>query len=228
MKSVSGARRRIEALVVPSGSVLVALDFDGTLSADEMIVLLAKEAGVGGEVASITERAMAGELGYAESLRERVRLLEGLPEARMTAAYERVQLRPGMATLLDELTDRGVRVAVLTGGFDVGVHSALERAGTDVDRVVANRLHSTDGHLTGEVSGPLVEGSKDEALIEVTTALDIPTADTIAVGDGANDLPMLRRAGLAIGFRPTAAVAPVCDSVVSSVAELSAVLLSEE
>lgn len=200
---------------------LVAFDFDGTLSADEMIVRLGERTDNGGAIRAVTERAMAGDIEYAESLRERVALLAGLSAEEVSAAYDAVELRPGMAELLACLDAAPVRVAVVTGGFADGVEAVLDRAGVDVDRIVANRLLvDRDGALTGVVEGPLVEGGKDAALRSLATQLDVDLAESIAIGDGANDLPMLSAAGTAIGFRPESVLVARCDVVVETVAEL--------
>ncbi len=215
---------------------LVAFDFDGTLTDDEMVVLLAERAGVAGEVAEVTERAMNGELAYAESLRRRVDLLSALPESEVHAAYEEVALRPGTADLLRALSDAGVATAVLTGGFERCVSRVLEAADAPVDHLVANSLPfaETDADsgaaepcLTGAVAGPLVEGTKDDALADLAETVGVDVAATVAVGDGANDLPMLEAAGLAVGFRPKPAVRPACDVVVETMAGLESVLADE-
>jgi phosphoserine phosphatase len=200
--------------------MLVAFDFDGTLSDSEMIVLLGERAGVAGEIADVTERAMAGELDYAESLRRRAALLEGLSVGEADRAYAEVALRPGAAELIDALRGAGHHVAVLTGGFAEGVEAALTSAGTGVDTVLANRLPAADGALTGEVEGPLIEGTKDDALERLADETGTAMADTVAVGDGANDRPMLEVAGLAVGYDPKPAVEPACDVTVGSMAEL--------
>jgi phosphoserine phosphatase len=204
--------------------VLVAFDFDGTLSDSEMIDALGARAGVGPEIAAVTERAMDGEIDYAESLRERAGLLAGLPDDEAEAALAATRIRPGAGDLIDDLRAAGHRVAVLTGGFDRGVAAALDAAGTAVDEVVANRLPVADGALTGDVEGPLVEGTKDDALRDLAAREGVAAADTVAVGDGANDLPMLEAAGLAVGYAPTESVAPACDVTVTSVDGLRAVL----
>lgn len=199
--------------------MLIAFDFDGTLSMSEMTVLLGEEKGIADRIAGITERAMNDEIGYAESLRQRVGLLEGLPEDRVGTAFERIDLRAGAATLLSDLGTRH-HVAILTGGFETGVDAALERAGTGVDTVVANRLTVENGALTGEVTGPLVDGTKDGVLETLAVQEGVPIEETVAIGDGANDLPMLQVAGIAIGYDPEPAVEPHCDAVVHSMAEL--------
>jgi phosphoserine phosphatase len=199
---------------------LVAFDFDGTLSDSEMTILLGERMDVADRMADITERAMNDELSYAESLRERASLLEGLSEEDAEAAFDGVRLRPGAADLIERLHDAGHHVAILTGGFERGVEHALEREGVSVDTIVANRLPIEGGRLTGGVEGPLVTGTKDEALESLAGDLDVPLSRTIAVGDGANDLPMLEVAGLSVGYLPKDAVRPACDAVVASMYRL--------
>jgi len=223
---------------------VVAFDFDGTLSDSEMTVLLGRQNGTAEDMAEITERAMNDEIEYAESLRQRCALLEDLPDEQAQAAFDRVELRPGAADVIAALREAGVYVAILTGGFERGVAAALERAGVEVDAIVANRLPVADGRseaqsasqdtsgqrprvLTGTVDGPLIEGTKDDALAVLTAVIGADRSDTIAVGDGANDLPMLQVAGLAVGFDPKPAVEPACDAVVESMTELRAVLEDE-
>ena len=204
---------------------LIAFDFDGTLSDSEMTVLLGEREGVADEMAEITERAMNDEISYAKSLRERAGLLEGLEEERAEEAYGEVALRPGAAALLRRLHDYGHHVAILTGGFERGVERALEREGVRdaVDTVVANRLPIEGGRLTGGVEGPLVEGTKDRELERLVEELGVKPGQTVAVGDGANDLPMLEVAGFAVGYLPKEAVRPHCDVVVASMDRLAAV-----
>ena len=203
---------------------LIAFDFDGTLSDSEMTVLLGEKLGVADEMANITERAMNDKLSYAESLRSRAELLTGLSEADADDAYSEVVLRPDAASVIDRLREAGHTVAIFTGGFERGVAHALDDAGTEVDHIVANALPIEDGELTGEVTGPLIEGTKDDQLGALADDLGVDMSETVAVGDGANDLPMLEVAGLAVGFEPKPAVEPACDDVVSTMAALGDLL----
>lgn len=205
--------------------MLAAFDFDGTLSDDEMIIMLAEQAGCREEVVDITQRAMAGELSFPAALRERVALLEGLSEAAAMAAFNEVALRPGAANVIRALNAAGVTTVILTGGFEIGVKRALDGAEVTVDEIVANQLTIIDGTLTGEVEGPLIEGSKADALAAVAEKYHVGLAETIAVGDGANDVPMLDAAGTAIGFDPKSAVIDHCDIVVVTMERLAEVLV---
>jgi phosphoserine phosphatase len=204
---------------------LVAFDFDGTLSDSGMTVLLGEQQGVADEMAEITERAMNDELSYADSLRRRASLLEHLEAERAETAYAQVRLRPGAADLLRRLHEYGHHVAILTGGFERGVERALESEGVAdaVDTIVSNRLPVSGGRLTGAVEGSLIEGTKDTELERLAADLDVPMERTVAIGDGANDLPMLEVAGLAVGFLPKDAVRPACDVVVARMARLERV-----
>jgi phosphoserine phosphatase len=203
--------------------MLVAFDFDGTLSDSEMTVLLGQQAGVAEQMASITERAMNDEIDYATSLRERAALLEDLPAEKAETAFGNVVLRPGASGVVRSLNGASHHTAILTGGFERGVERALERGEVTVDSIVANRLPMADDALTGAVEGPLIEGTKDDALRSLADTVGVEMADTVAIGDGANDLPMLEVAGLAVGFDPKPAVAPSCDVVVDSFEELRGV-----
>ncbi|SEW26950.1 phosphoserine phosphatase SerB [Natrinema salifodinae] len=208
---------------------VVAFDFDGTLSDSEMTVLLGDRRGVAEDMDEITERAMNDEIDYAESLHKRAALLEALPREDAAAAFDEVVLREGAADLIAELNEAGITTAILTGGFERGVAAALEREGVSVDHIVSNRLPMNDDgtELTGEVDGPLIEGTKDDALAALADDVGVDLAETVAVGDGANDLPMLEVAGLAIGFDPKPAVEPHCDVVVTSMAEARETLVEE-
>ena len=200
---------------------LIAFDFDGTLSDSEMTVLLAERAGVADEVAEITERAMNDELSYAESLYQRAELLAGLDEDAVAAAFDAVTLRPGAGDLIERLQAEGHHVAVLTGGFERGVEAALAKEGVTADTIVANRLPMAGGALTGDAEGPLIEGTKDDALEALADDVGVPMAETIAVGDGAHDLPILEVANLPVGFEPKDAVEPHCDDSVTTMEALA-------
>lgn len=205
---------------------VVAFDFDGTLADSEMTAHLAARKGVEDRMTELTEQAMRGELDYAESLRRRVALLSGLDEDDLTAAFGHVTLRPDAAEVVDAVRAAGHDAVVLTGGFERGVRSALAAGGVEVDGLVANRLSVDDGRLTGELSGPLVEGTKDDALRRVAERRGHGLDQTVAVGDGANDVPMLEVAGLSVGFDPKPGVGEAADVTVETMAELRA-LLSE-
>ncbi|WP_233437743.1 phosphoserine phosphatase SerB [Agromyces laixinhei] len=178
---------------------LVVLDADSTLIREEAIELLAEAAGSLEHVASVTERAMRGELDFAESLRERVATLAGLDADALAAARGRMTPTPGVQRLIDGVHAAGGRVGVVSGGFHELLDPLAEHLGLDFCR--ANRLEVVDGRLTGVVDGPIVDASaKSAALVEWAEAGGIPIERTVAVGDGANDLLMLDRAALGIAF----------------------------
>jgi len=206
---------------------LVAFDFDGTISDSEMIVELGTRQGVAADIDAITERAMNGEIDYADSLRQRAALLEGLPETEVVRAFEETTLRPGTASLFEALQSDGIDIAVFSGGFERGVEAALESAGLSVDTVAANRLPVSDGVLTGDVEGPHVEGTKDETLRQFSAEKAVALEETVTVGDGANDVPMFEISGYAVGFDPKPAVESECDEAVESMAELRSVFVSQ-
>lgn len=203
---------------------VVAFDFRGTLSDSEMKIHLGEQCNAAEEMGEIHERARNDEIAYAESFRRRCALLEGLSDEDARDAFDQVELRPGAADVIAALRDGDIYVAVITSGFERGVARALEHEGVAVDAIVANRLPVDAGRLTGEVEGPLVEGAKDDALEVLTAAVGEDRRDTIAVGDGSNDVPMFEVAGLAVGFDPRPDVEPACDVVVTTMAELADVL----
>ncbi|MBX3196014.1 MAG: phosphoserine phosphatase SerB [Microbacteriaceae bacterium] len=186
---------------------LVVLDVDSTLIEDEVIELLATEAGAGDRVAEITFRAMNGELDFEQSLRERVATLAGLPESVFDEVRSRITITRGVPELVAAVQDAGGRVAVVSGGFHEVIDPIAEELGLDHWR--ANRLEVADGRLTGGVIPPVVDAeAKARALREWAEAAGLPLSQTVAVGDGANDLPMMAICGLAVGFD---AKAPVRD-----------------
>jgi phosphoserine phosphatase len=191
------------------------MDVDSTLVATEGIDLLAAIAGVGERVAAITERAMRGELDFAASLRERVGLLAGLPTSAIEAANARVAPNPGAEALIAGLQARGWRIGLVSGGFTAMVGPLAARFG--VDHYRANTLEITDGHLTGRLTGPIVDrAAKAAALREWAAADGVPPAHTAAMGDGANDLDMMDAAGLSIAFHAKPAVAARADTVIAT------------
>jgi phosphoserine phosphatase len=196
------------------GQHLVVMDVDSTVIQDEVIDLLADEAGVLAEVASITERAMAGELDFTASLRARVALLEGLPEAAIARVQQRITLTPGARTLCRTLNTLGYRVCLVSGGFIEVIAPLAEQLG--VDRVRANSLEVRSGLLTGRVQGPIVDRmGKRHALEEFAAEFGIPMRRTIAIGDGANDIDMLEAAGLGVAFNAKAAARDAADTSVN-------------
>lgn len=201
---------------------LVVLDVDSTLIEDEVIELLADAAGSLDAVAEVTLRAMNGELDFADSLRERVATLAGLPESVFAEVAERVTVTRGVPAMIAGVQGAGGRVAVVSGGFHEIIDPLAERLGLDHWR--ANRLEVVDGHLTGKVVPPVIDAqAKAEALQEWADAAGIPIAQTLAVGDGANDLPMMALAGLSVGFDAKAPVRDFADVLLDE-RELSALL----
>ncbi|MGM0605645.1 MAG: HAD family hydrolase [Halobacteriota archaeon] len=199
---------------------LIAFDFDGTVTQSDLLVLLGREYDVAGEIRGLAEQGYRGDQPFATTLRHRTSLLEGMPERRVAAAFDRCKLRKGIADLIADLRRSGNRVAIVTGSFERGVETALDRAGVSVDHVIANRLVIENGAVTGAVAGPLLDRDKGEALQELVIADGIDLGETIAVGNGATDLPMLKIAATAVGFKPDPIVEGYCDYVVTSVRRL--------
>ena len=178
---------------------LLVMDVDSTLIMEEGIDLLGEEAGVGAQVAAITERAMRGELDFEAALRERVGLLKGLPEDIFTQIAEKIHFTPGAEELVDELHKRGYKVGLVSGGFHETVDRLAEQLG--IDYVKANRLEIQQGILTGQVLGEIVTKETKLAMLKAWAAENkLELNQTIAMGDGANDLPMIQAAGIGIAF----------------------------
>jgi len=179
---------------------LVAFDMDSTLIDAEVIDELAKTAGVGDQVAAITERAMRGELDFTASFRARVALLKGLDESVLQGIATGLRLNEGAERLVSTLKKMGYKTAILSGGFNYFGQHLQQKLG--IDYVFANELAIRDGKVTGEVVGQVVDGQRKAALLrEIAARENIAMEQVIAVGDGANDLPMLSIAGLGIAFR---------------------------
>ena len=203
---VNGLERRAKRLVV--------MDVDSTLIQDEVIELLADEADCREQVAAITTRAMAGELDFEASLRERVRLLKGLDAAAIERARNRIRLTPGARTFVSTLKRLGFAVAVVSGGFTVFTDRL--QADLSLDHAFANTLETADGLVTGEVTGPIVDRARKAQLLrQIAAAESVPLSQTVAVGDGANDLDMLAAAGLGIAFNAKPVVRRQADTTVS-------------
>ena len=178
---------------------LLVMDVDSTLIMEEGIDLLGEEAGVGAQVAAITERAMRGELDFEAALRERVTLLKGLPEDIFARIAERIHFTPGAEDLVKELHKRGYKVGLVSGGFHETVDRLAEQLG--IDYVKANRLEIQQGLLTGRVLGDIVTKDTKLAMLKAWAAENkLELNQTIAMGDGANDLPMIQAAEIGIAF----------------------------
>lgn len=188
-----------EASAQASGRHLIVMDIDSTLINQEVIDLLGEEAGVGERVAEVTERAMRGELDFKAALEERVALLAGLDESVFDRTFARVTFTPGAQELVAEAHERGWKVGVVSGGFHEVADRIVEAA--DIDYCLANRLEVADGKLTGRLAAAIV--TKDRKLASLRAwakELGIPMERTVAIGDGANDIPMILAAGVGIGF----------------------------
>lgn len=178
---------------------LLVFDMDSTLIRCEVIDELAARAGVGEEVAAITARAMRGELDFRQSFRERMARLSGLSEHALASVAGNLPIMPGAERLFRVLNDLGHHTAILSGGFDYFAHRVARQLG--ISEIHANHLQIREGQLTGEVDGPIVDGERKAALLqEIARREGFSAADTVAVGDGANDLPMLSAAGLGVAF----------------------------
>ncbi len=207
---------------MPDARFLVVLDADSTLIRNEVIELIADEAGRGPEVAAATEAAMRGEVDFATSLRSRVEALRGVPTSAFARVLARIEPTPGVERLISSVHERGGRVAVVSGGFHEILDVIAPHLGVDMWR--ANRLVSADAVLTGVVDGPIVDAAaKAAALREWADASGVDLTRTIAIGDGANDLAMMSVAGLGVAFNAKPAVRARADVVIGTV-DLSEVI----
>ncbi len=194
---------------------LVVMDMDSTLIPIEVIDELARAHGVVEQVAAVTERAMAGEMDYDEALRRRLRLLEGMDVSILETLAAQLPLTDGAERLIRVLKRLGYRTAVISGGFSVAADSLKARLG--IDYAYSNTLEIKDGKLTGRVVGPIVNGRRKAELLEtIAQAEGVLLDQVIAVGDGANDLPMLEKAGLGIAFHAKAKLRAAADTSIST------------
>jgi phosphoserine phosphatase len=193
---------------------LIVMDVDSTLIRDEVIDLLAERAGCADEVAKVTQSAMRGELDFAASLRERAALLAGLDAGILDEVRSALRLTPGARTLVRTLKRLGYKCGIVSGGFIAVIQPLADELG--IDFVAANTLEVADGKLTGRVVEPIVDREgKTAALRRFAQAAGVPLAQTVAVGDGANDLGMIGAAGLGVAFNAKPVVRDAADTAVN-------------
>ena len=199
--------------------MLVIFDVDSTLIEQEVIELLADCAGKRSEVEAVTERAMSGELDFTASLKARVRVLEGLPESVIAETLAKCTITRGAKQLIDAIHLAGGKVGAVSGGFSQLLDPLAQELNLDFHR--ANTLEVVEGFLTGDVTGTIIDKpAKATALTEWATAINLDLKYTVAIGDGANDLDMMRVAGLSIGFNAKPRVRQAADIILDS-ADLS-------
>jgi len=214
------AQHSVDIAVSPGGLMrwakkLVLMDVDSTLISQEVIELLGAKAGAQAQVKEITDRAMAGEIDFEASLRERVALLKGLPESVIDEVRDEISLTPGAKTLVSTLQKLGHTVAVVSGGFINVIEPLLTSLNIALYR--ANTLEIVDGLLTGQVQGPVIDrAAKAIALKDFAKQEGVELEQTVAIGDGANDLDMIALAGLGIAFNAKPAVRAAADSALSA------------
>lgn len=217
--SEAAATEAVDVVITPTGVAgaarrLVMFDVDSTLVQGETIDMLAAHAGVEAEVREITAAAMRGEIDFVESLEQRVALLAGLDESVIDEVASSIQFTPGAGTTIRTLQRHGYYCGVVTGGF----RQVIERLVGDLrlDYLLANDLEIVDGRLTGRVTGSIIDRpAKAAALREFAAASGVPMPQTVAVGDGANDLDMLTAAGLGIAFNAKPVLREVADASLS-------------
>ena len=193
----------------------VVFDVDSTLIEDEVIELLAEVAGRRAEVAEVTELAMAGELDFAQSLIQRVATLEGLPESVFMDVLGKIRVTKGAAELIHRIHEAGGRAGAVSGGFTQVLTPLADQLGLDFAR--ANELEVVDGKLTGKVLGQIVDKSvKAQSLLEWAERIGFAQVQTVAVGDGANDLEMMSWAGLSVAFNAKPVVKAAADIVIQN------------
>lgn len=196
------------------GKHLIVMDVDSTLIQGEVIELLAVHAGCADEVARVTEEAMRGELDFAESLRRRVALLEGLDASALDRVRDDIQLTPGARTLVRTLKRIGYECGIVSGGFTQITDGLVESLGLDYS--AANTLEVVDGKITGKLVGPIIDRKGKAVTLEQFAAeAGVPLSQTVAIGDGANDLDMLQTAGLGVAFNAKPVVRQQADTAVN-------------
>lgn len=201
--------------LLPNVPYLVMIDMDSTLIQNEVIDDLATANGVGSEVKEITEMAMAGELDFAESLRRRVNLLQGADAKILNDVKNSISLTPGAKELIQKFKSLDYKICVVSGGFDVVIGDVIRELGIEEYR--ANHLEIEDGKLTGRLLGSILDAQgKKNALIQLATEYSIPLTQTIAIGDGANDIPMIKAAAIGIAFNAKEALQNEADLIVNS------------
>jgi phosphoserine phosphatase len=206
-----------------SAKRLVMLDMDSTLIVQEVIDLLAAKAGVAEEVSAITQKAMAGEMDFAQSLQARVSLLAGLNESMLSEVRSEITLTQGAEKLIQTLHLKGHKVGVVSGGFIDVIEPILKELKIDFYR--ANKLQILNGKLTGKLEGEIIDrAAKLKALVEFAKNEGVQMSQTVAIGDGANDLDMIESAGLGVAFNAKPKVAAAAATTISG-SDLSAVLL---
>ena len=206
-----------------SAKRLVMLDMDSTLIVQEVIDLLAAKAGVAEEVSAITQKAMAGEMDFAQSLQARVSLLAGLNESMLSEVRSEITLTQGAEKLIQTLHLKGHKVGVVSGGFIDVIEPILKELKIDFYR--ANKLQILNGELTGKLEGEIIDRTaKLKALVEFAKNEGVQMTQTVAIGDGANDLDMIESAGLGVAFNAKPKVAAAAATTISG-SDLSAVLL---
>ena len=217
--STEASHQGVDIAVQPAGMMrhgrkLIVMDVDSTLVQGEVIEMLASHAGSATEVAEITERARSGELEFADSLRQRVSTLEGLEASALDTVYDALQLAPGARTMVRTLKRLGYVFAIVSGGFSQVTDRIAADLGIDFSR--ANELEVVDGRLTGRIVGPVLDrAGKAEALRRFSAASGVSLRNTVAVGDGANDLDMLAAAGLGVAFNAKPVVRQAADTSLS-------------
>lgn len=213
------AESGVDVAVQPAGLYrramrLIVMDVDSTLIQDEVIDLLAERAGCAAEVAKVTESAMRGELDFAASLRERAALLAGLDAGVLDEVRASLRLTPGARTLVRTLKRLGYKCGIVSGGFTTVIQPLADDLG--IDYVAANSLEVADGKLTGRVLEPVIDrDGKTAALRRFAQAAGVPLSQTVAVGDGANDLGMIGAAGLGVAFNAKPVVRDAADTAVN-------------